>query len=188
VAIYDLWQRITLCGKWYYCHTMTVVATTLLATKSWHGNTDYCNDAIRGKCLFLHYQPLHVPPLATKTGMASAYIATIVNVEITSYCHARQRTAMVERNPNSCNDKLATIAIPYCNVTFCNHWQRTRFGCNFYFATKLGLLQRFFIVAQGLEVSSLHSIHTYEDGTSCSDMLAPCMWLGFYGRARRGGG
>jgi hypothetical protein len=145
VAIYDFWQWITLRGNiwslatnniaWqmYYCHAMTVVATTLLATKSWHGNTDY----LQWRCswqmsLLLRYQPLHVPPLATKTGVASAYIVTIMNVEITSYCHARQRTTMVARNPNSCNDKLATIAIPYCNVTFCNHWQRTWFGCNFY--------------------------------------------------------
>ena len=73
--------------------------------------------------LLQRYQPLHVPPLATKTGVASAYIAKIENVATTSYCHAWQRIAMVAKNLNSCNAKLATVAIPYCNVTFCNHWQ-----------------------------------------------------------------
>jgi hypothetical protein len=58
--------------------------------------------------------------------------ATTVNVVTTSYCHAWQRIGMVARNPNSCNTKLATVAIPYCNVTFCNHWQRTWFGCNIF--------------------------------------------------------
>ena len=80
--------------------------------------------------LLLHYRSLHVPPLATKTGMASAYIVTIINVATMFYCHAWQRTTIVARNPNSCNAKLATVAIPYCNMTFSNHWQRTRFGCN----------------------------------------------------------
>ena len=82
--------------------------------------------------LLLRYHSLHVPPLARKIGMASAYIATTMNIAIMSYCHAWQQTAMVARNPNSCNAKLAMVAIPYYNVTFCNHWQRTRFGCNFY--------------------------------------------------------
>jgi hypothetical protein len=58
--------------------------------------------------------------------------ATTVNVATTSYCHAWQWTTMVARNANSCNTKLATVAITYCNVTFCNHWQRTRFGCNIF--------------------------------------------------------
>jgi len=70
--------------------------------------------------------------IAMKTGVASAYIATTMNVATTPYCHAWQQTAMVARNPNSCNAKLATVKIPYCDVTFCNHWQRTRFGCNIY--------------------------------------------------------
>ena len=96
-------------------------------------NTDYCNDIVRGKLsLLLCYRSLHVPPLATKTGVASAYIPTTVNVASMSYCHAWQRTPMVARNPNTCNTKLATDAIPYCTVTFCNHWQRTWFGCNIY--------------------------------------------------------
>ena len=82
--------------------------------------------------LLLRYRSLHVSPLATKMGVASAYIATTVNIAISSYCHAWQRTPMVARNPNTCNAKLATVAIPYCNVTFCNHWQRMRFGCNIY--------------------------------------------------------
>jgi hypothetical protein len=71
--------------------------------------------------LLLRYRSLHVPPLATKMGVASAYIATTVNIATTSYCHAWQRTHMVARNPDTCNVKLATVAIPYCNVTFCNH-------------------------------------------------------------------
>jgi hypothetical protein len=82
--------------------------------------------------LLLCYRSLHVPPLATKIGVASAYIATTVNVATTSYCHAWQWTTMVARNLNSCNAKLATVAIPYCNVTFCNHRQRTGFGCSIY--------------------------------------------------------
>jgi hypothetical protein len=82
--------------------------------------------------LLLRYRSLHVPPFATKTGVASAYISTTMNIMTTSYCHAWQRTAMVARNPNTCNAKLATVAIPYCNVTFCNHWQRTWFACNLY--------------------------------------------------------
>ena len=82
--------------------------------------------------LLLRYWSLHVSPLAMKTGVASAYIATPMNIATTSYCHAWQRTPMVAKKTNSCNAKLATVAIPYCNVTFCNHWQRMRFGCNIY--------------------------------------------------------
>jgi len=39
---------------------------------------------------------------------------------------------MVARNHYTHNAKLASVAIPYCNVTFCNHWQRTWFGCNIF--------------------------------------------------------
>ena len=106
--------------------------------------------------LLLRYRSLHVPPFATKTGMTSAYIAMIMNVVTTSYCHAWQRTSMVARNPNSCNAKLAMVAIPYCNVTFCNHWQRTRFSCNIYLLQlNWAYCNVFFVVAQGLEDSSV---------------------------------
>jgi hypothetical protein len=156
---YDIWQRMELRGKWYYCHNMTTVAITWsLATNKitwqmillpWHndrGNNVWSLATnkimwqmvyLQRRCswqmsLLLRYWSLHVPPLATKTCVASAYIATTVNVATTSYCHAWQRTGMVAGNPNSCNVKLATVAIPYCNVTFCNHWQRTWFSCNIY--------------------------------------------------------
>jgi len=82
--------------------------------------------------LLLRYRSLHVTPLAMKTGVASAYILPRPWIAIMSYCHAWQRTAIVARNPNSCNANLVTVAILYCNMTFCNHWQRTRFGCNIY--------------------------------------------------------
>ena len=111
---------------WHNGRGNNTLGNKILACK-----TDYCNDIVRGKLsLLLRYPSLHVPPLATKTGVASAYIATTVNVAATSCCHARQRTTMVARNPNTCHAKLATVAIPYCNMTFCNHWQRTRFGYN----------------------------------------------------------
>ena len=60
-----------------------------------------------------------------EVGVAIAYIATTMNVATTSYCHAWQRTNMVEIDLNSCNAKVATVAISYCNVTYCNHWKRT---------------------------------------------------------------
>ena len=105
--------------------------------------------------LLLCYHPLHVPPLATKTGVASAYIVTTVNIAITSYCHARQRKPMVARNPqhlqcqasNGCNNILLQrdFLQPLATHTI---WLQ-----HLPFATKLGLLQRFFVIAQGLEVS-----------------------------------
>ena len=108
--------------------------------------------------LLLHYRSLHVTPITTKMSVASAYIATTVNVAPTSYCHAWQRTTMVARNPNSCNAKLTTVAIPYCNVTFCNHCQRTRFSCNIYLLQPNWAYATFFHLAQGLEVSSVRVV------------------------------
>jgi hypothetical protein len=97
------------------------------------GNTDYCNDVVHGKCLYCYaIDRFMYHLLATNTGVASAYIATIVNIATTSYCHAWQWIPMVARNPNSCNVKLAIVVIPYSNVTFCNHWRRMRFRCNIY--------------------------------------------------------
>ena len=82
-------------------------------------------------------------------------IATTMNVATMPYCHAWQRITVVARNPNTCNAKLATVAIPYCNVTFYNHWQLTRFGCNIYLLQpNWAYCNVFFVVAQGLEVSS----------------------------------
>ena len=91
-----------------------------------------------------------------KAGVAITYIATTVNVATTCYCHAWQRTTMVAIKPqqlqrqtsNGCNallqrDLLQPLAT---NVIWLQHLP---------FATKLGLLQRFFTVVQGLEVSSV---------------------------------
>ena len=55
-----------------------------------------------------------------------------MNVTTTSYCYVWQWTSMVAISPSSYNAKLANVAIPYCNATYCIHWQRTRFGCNMY--------------------------------------------------------
>jgi hypothetical protein len=76
------------------------------------------------------YRPLHLPLLATKMSVASACIATLVNVAITSYCHAWQQIVVVARKAISCNAKLVMVASSFCNVTICNHWQRTWFGGN----------------------------------------------------------
>jgi len=144
-AIYDFWQWITLHGNIWSLATNNIVwQKVLLPRYDRRGNNAFGNKImvwqyrlLQRRCswqmsLLLRYRSLHVPLLATETNVASAYIATIVNVAITSYCHAWQHTAMVARNSNSCNAKLATVAIPYCNMTFCNHWQWTRFGCNIY--------------------------------------------------------
>lgn len=56
-------------------------------------------------------------------------IATPTNVAITSYCNAWHRC----KKTNSCNANLAMVASSYCNVTFCNHCQRTRFCGMMYF-------------------------------------------------------
>jgi hypothetical protein len=120
--MYALSPRIKLCGKLFTCHNTTVMAITSKTTKFFRGN----------KSLLLRYPLLHLPPLTTKTSVASACIATQVNGVITSSCHAWQRTTMVARKGNSCNAKLAMVANSFCNATFCDHWQRTRFGCNIY--------------------------------------------------------
>jgi hypothetical protein len=60
--------------------------------------------------------------------MASAHIAMLVNVTITSYCHGWQWTTMVATKANYCNARLAMVASSYCNKIFCNHGQRTRLG------------------------------------------------------------
>jgi hypothetical protein len=105
--------------------------------------------------LLLRYQSLHVPHFATKTGVASAYISMTMNVATTSYCHAWQRTTMIARNPNTCNAKLATVANTLLQRDFLQPLATNLICLQLLpFATKLGLLQHFFIVAQGLEVSS----------------------------------
>jgi hypothetical protein len=152
---------------WYLTMNQIAWQIVYLPRHGGHGNNTLGNTILvwqyrllQRRCswqmsLLLRYQSLHVPHFATKTGVASAYISMTMNVATTSYCHAWQWTTMVARNPNTCNAKLATVAIPYCNVTFCNHWQRTWFACNFYLLQpNWAYCNIFSSLHKGLEVSS----------------------------------
>ena len=56
------------------------------------GNNTLSNKIIAWQQNLLpRYRSLYLPPLATKTNVASARIATPMNVVITSYCNAWQR-------------------------------------------------------------------------------------------------
>lgn len=95
---------------------------------------------------------LHVQPLAMEAGVANAYIAMTINIATTSYCHAWEWTTMIAINSNSCNAKLAMIAISYCN-----HWQWMRICCNIYLLQPNWAYCNFFVVVQGSESSSVTS-------------------------------
>jgi hypothetical protein len=87
--------------------------------------------------------------------MATDYIAMTMNVATPSYCHALQRTTTVAINLNSCNAKLATVAITLLQRDFLQPLPTDAIWLHIPpFATKLALLQRFVATAQGLEVSS----------------------------------
>ena len=86
------------------------VATKDLATKYYCGNKVYRN-AIE-------------PSLTMKPRVASVPIAMTVSVATTSYCHAWQRTSTIARNNITRNTDLETVAITYCNATYCNPLQR----------------------------------------------------------------
>jgi hypothetical protein len=99
------WQQRQLSSNGRNC-----VATKDLATKYYCGNKVY-RKAIE-------------PFVTTKPSVASAPIATTLSVTITSYCHAWQRTSTIARNNITHNADLETVAITYCNATYCNPSQR----------------------------------------------------------------
>ena len=133
VAItYDLSQRIKLRGKWCTCHGMVVVASVSIATLSIIACTISFYEDRHGKCLYCHdYERCD---------------KVLLRCLATDRYGCKKPQQLQRQTINGCNtllqrDFLQPLAM---NAIWLQYLP---------FATKLGLLQCFFVVAQRSKVS-----------------------------------
>ena len=225
---YNLWQRIKLHGKWYYCNDMITMAITwsLAINKitwqmillPWHndrGNNVWSlamnkiawqtvylprhngrgNNTLGNKILAWQYRLLQRHCLWQLVSIAMLSI-----VACTTSCYEDRRGKCLYRYDRECchNILLPCLATDNYGCKKPQQLQRqTCNGCNTLlqrdflqplatnviwlqhlpFATKLGLLQCFFVVAQGLEVSSVCGASKDEQGW-CDDGWRWRYWRG----------